>query len=1085
MSVRHAFHATVILGGLLLLGAAPMLRAAEPPQPGSVSDTLEWRLVGPFRGGWATMAAGVPDRPDTFYIGAAGGGVWKTADAGRTWQSLFDKQPAAPVGALAVAPSNPDIIYVGTGQVAARYDVAAGNGVYRSSDGGQHWQHVGLEQTRHIGRILVDPQHPDTLLVGALGHYYGPNHERGVFRSTDGGKSWQQTLFIDADTGVVDLAADPANPAIIYAAAWQVRNYPWLSYFQPNAGPGSGLYRSSDGGATWSRISGHGWPTGSLGRIGLATASGGRVYAVINAAPNSGNVPHAASKNQGGLYRSDDRGATWQLVSQEGWLENDYFSRITTDPSDRDRIYSAGQSIRRSDDGGQHWTIFKGAPGGDDYHYLWINPKDTQRMITASDQGAVVSVNGGRSWSSWYNQPTGQFYHLGADNQFPYWIYSGQQDSGTVGIASRSDYGSISYRDWRPVGGDERDYDLPDPADPNIVYGSGLGGRVSRWNRTTGVVQNVTPWPVNSYGQRPTDFKYHYTWITPIAFAAKPPYALYLGAQVLFRSIDQGQHWDVISPELNGKVAGAAHCDGNPTPQQARDCGYGVIYSIAPSPRSNDEIWIGTDDGLVHLTRDGGKSWHNVTPKGLPAWAMISTLDVSALQAGTAYAAVNNHRQDDFRPHVWRTHDYGANWTDIAAGLPPTSFVDVVRADPVKAGLLYAGTETGVFVSLDDGAHWQPLQKNLPTAWVRDLLVHGNDLIAATQGRAIWVLDDVSSLRQTSAAIMREPAHLYTPAPAVRVRANENKDTPLPPETALGQNPPSGAVIDYRLAAAAKGPVTLDILDSKGQLVRHYASDDKPEKLDADRYFEEGWLRPGAPLSAAAGTHRFVWDLHYPRPPAIEYGYSIAATWDSDTPLTPGGALALPGTYQVVLKVDGKTYRAPLQVTADPRGHVSESELAAGLAFSQHIGQTLQQVWQNYGDVQSVRKQLDALHEKLGKDSARQPLLTGVDALRAKTQPLVSGSGETSSNLHAMSDALTAIAADVEGADSAPTTGQQQALAEYQSNLDKALAQWQALRTTDLPKLNGQLHDAGIATIVLPAPGQIHADEPGESQDMP
>ncbi|MFC5580776.1 WD40/YVTN/BNR-like repeat-containing protein [Rhodanobacter terrae] len=1085
MSVRHAFHSMVAFGGLLLLGATPMLRAAEPPQPGNVSGALEWRLVGPFRGGWATMAAGVPDRPDTFYIGAAGGGVWKTVDAGRTWQSLFDRQPAAAIGAVAVAPSNPDVIYAGTGQVAARYDVAAGDGVYRSGDGGRHWQHVGLEQTRHIGRILIDPQHPDTLLVGALGHYYGPNHERGVFRSTDGGKSWRQTLFVDADTGVVDLAADPANPAIVYAAAWQVRNYPWLSYFQPNAGPGSGLYRSSDGGATWTRIGGHGWPTGSLGRIGLATASGGRVYAVINAAPNSGNVAHAASKNQGGLYRSDDSGATWQLVSQESWLENDYFSRITTDPSDRDRIYSAGQSIRRSDDGGRHWTIFKGAPGGDDYHFLWINPKDTQRMITASDQGAVVSVDGGRSWSSWYNQPTGQFYHLGADNQFPYWIYSGQQDSGTVGIASRSDYGSISYRDWRPVGGDERDYDLPDPADPNIVYGSGLGGRVSRWNRTTGVVQNVTPWPVNSYGQRPTDFKYHYTWITPIAFAAKPPYALYMGAQVLFRSTDHGQHWDVISPELNGKVAGAMHCDGNPTPQQAHDCGYGVIYSIAPSPRSNDEIWIGTDDGLIQLTRDGGKSWRNVTPKGLPVWAKISTLDVSALQAGTAYAAVDNHRQDDFRPHVWRTHDYGANWTDIAAGLPPTGFVDVVRADPAKAGLLYAGTETGVFVSLDDGAHWQPLQQNLPTAWVRDLLVHGNDLIAATQGRAIWVLDDVSSLRQTSAAIMREPAHLYTPAPAVRVRADENKDTPPPPETALGQNPPIGAVIDYRLAAAAKGPVTLDILDSKGQLVRHYASDDKPEKLDADRYFEKGWLRPGAPLSAAAGTHRFVWDLHYPRPPAIEYGYSIAATWDSDTPLTPGGALALPGTYQVVLKIDGKTYRVPLQVTADPREHVSESELAAGLAFSQRIGQTLQQVWQNYGDVQSVRKQLDALHEKLDKDGARQPLLSGVDALRAKTRPLVSGSGETSSNLHAMSDALAAIATDVEGADRAPTAGQQQALAEYESSLDKALAQWRTLRTTDLPKLNGQLHDAGIATIALPEPGRARADESEEPQDMP
>jgi hypothetical protein len=446
---------------------------------------------------------------------------------------------------------------------------------------------------------------------------------------------------------------------------------------------------------------------------------------------------------------------------------------------------------------------------------------------------------------------------------------------------------------------------------------------------------------------------------------------------------------------------------------------------------------------------------------------------------------VNNHRQDDFRPHVWRTHDYGANWTDIAAGLPPTSFVDVVRADPLRAGLLYAGTETGVFVSSDDGTHWQPLQQNLPTAWVRDLLVHGNDLIAATQGRALWILDDVSSLRQNSAAIMREPAHLYTPAPAVRVRANENKDTPLPPETALGQNPPSGAVIDYQLAAAAKGPVTLEILDSNGQLVRRYTSDDKPAKLDAERYFAEGWLKSPAVLSTEAGAHRFVWDLRYPRPHAIEYGYSIAATWDSDTPITPEGALALPGNYQVVLHVDGKSYRAPLVITLDPREHVSQSELAAGLAYSRNIGTTLGRVWQGYGEVQAVRDQLDALDHKLEEDATHKPLLASIDALRTKLGPLLSGSGETSFNLHAMNDALTAIATDVEGADRAPTGGQQQALAEYQSNLDKALAQWQAMRTTDLPKLNGQLHDAGIATITVPAPGQIHLDEPGESQDMP
>jgi photosystem II stability/assembly factor-like uncharacterized protein len=1075
MLIGHVLRSVALISALVL-SAATQLHAAEAPIPASVADALEWRQLGPFRGGWATMAEGVPSQPDTFYFGAAGGGVWKTNDAGRTWKSLFDRQPVAAVGALAVAPSDPGVLYVGTGQVAARYDVGAGNGVYRSTDGGGSWQHVGLADSRHIGRILVDPRHPDTLLVGALGHYFGPNHERGVFRSTDGGRHWQQTLYINDDTGVVDLAADPANPQIVYAAAWQVRNYPWLSYFQPNAGPGSGLYRSSDGGRSWKRLGGSGWPTGSLGRIGLATASGNRVYAVVN---------NVAAPEQGGLFRSDDGGASWQHVSHAGWLQNDYFSRITADPSDRDRIYSAGQSIRRSDDGGRTWRIFKGAPGGDDYHFLWIDPQDTGRMISVSDQGAVVTVNGGGSWGSWYNQPTGQFYHLGADDAFPYWIYSGQQDSGTVGIASRSDYGSISFRDWRPVGGDERDYDLPYPGDPGIVFGSGLGGRVSRWDRRTGVVQNVTPWPVNSYGERPTNYKYHYTWITPIAFSAQAPYALYLGAQVLFRSTDQGQHWDVISPALNGKAGGAKNCDGNPTPAQARACGYGVIYSIAPSPRSNDEIWIGTDDGLIQLTRDGGKRWQNVTPKGIPAWAKISTLDVSALQPGTAYAAVDNRRQDDTQPYVWRTHDYGAHWTEVSSGLPKDSFVSVVRADPQKQGLLYAGTERGVFVSFDDGGHWQSLQRNLPTAWVRDLLVHGNDLIAATQGRAIWVLDDVTPLRQTSAAIARAPAHLYTPAPAVRVRANENKDTPLPPETPLGTNPPAGAIIDYRLAQAAHGPVTLEVRDSAGALVRRFSSADKPAELDADRYFAKGWLRPGAPLSATAGAHRFVWNLRYPRPQAMLYGYSIAATWDSDTPLTPEGPLVLPGTYQLLLEVDGKAYRAPLVVTMDPRVQVGRADLVAGLALSREIGATLRQVWQCDGEVRAVRRQLDARDLALGRDQAHKALRDAISALRTATDPLLSGSGETTSNLGAMNDTLTGIATDVEGADRAPTDGQRQAYAETTANVDKALQQWQAIRTGGLTQLNRQLHAAGMKEVIVPTVGGIRLDGSAESQDLP
>lgn len=1076
MSARSFIRSLTAVAAACLLANVLSSHAADTqPTSSTASSALEWRLVGPFRGGWATMAAGDPGSPDTFYIGTAGGGVWKTTDAGRTWLPSFDNVPTAPIGAIAVAPSDPNVIYAGSGQVAARYDVAAGNGVYRSGDGGKSWQHAGLTESKHVGAILVNPHDANTLLAGVLGHYFGPNKERGVYRSTDGGKTWTQTLFIDADTGVVDLKADPADPDTVYAAAWQVRNYPWLSYFQPNAGPGSGLYKSTDGGLTWKRISGNGWPTGTLARIGIATASDHRVYAVVNSAR-----PHGDS----GLYRSDDGGASWQAVSHESWLPSDYFSRITVDPQNRDRIYSAGQSIRRSDDGGRHWDIFKGAPGGDDYHFVWIDPRDSQRMIAASDQGAVVTVNGGKSWSSWYNQPTGQFYHIATDNQFPYWIYSGQQDSGTVGIASRSDYGAISYRDWRPVGGDERDYDVPYPDNANIVFGSGLGGRVSRWDRDTGVVQNVAPWPVNSYGQRPTDFKYHYTWITPIAFSSKAPYALYMGAQVLFRSADQGQHWDVISPDLSAKKQGATGCDGNPTAQQASDCGYGVIYSIAPSPFSNDEIWVGTDDGSVQYTRDGGKNWQNVTPKDLPGWGIVSSLDLSALHQGTAYAAVDNHRQDDFRPHMWRTHDYGKTWVDISAGLPTDDFVSVVRADTQREGLLFAGTDRGVFVSLDDGAHWQSLQRNLPVAWVRDLQIHGDDLVAGTQGRAIWILDDIAPLRQASADGKRTTM-LYKPAVAVRVRANENRDTPLPPDEPLGRNPPAGAIIDYQLASAAKGVVTMDILDSDGKTVRHFSSADKPESLPAERYFQKGWLGSPETLGTSAGTHRFVWDLHYPRPQALLYGYSIAATWDSDTPLTPEGPLALPGTYQVVLTVDGKSYRAPLNVVMDPRVKADPDALARGLAFSRELGDALQEVWQAHGEVDAVRDQLDAAEKKLGNDAAHQSVHADIDAFRKKTDPLVSGDAEMSTNLEAMNDALTAIATDVEGADRAPTDGQRQAFAEYKASLDKASAQWQSIRSTDLTALNARLHTAGVKAITVPAKNQLHAEAPADSDDVP
>jgi len=1059
---------------VFLLALSAMFAHAQPAADNAL-DGLQWRLVGPFRAGWSTMVVGIPDQPDTFLFGAADGGVWKTTDAGQTWQPIFDEQPDASIGAIAIAPSNPQIIYVGTGQPEPRYDIAAGNGMYKSVDGGKTWQHIGLDATRHIGAILIDPKNPDVVVVAALGHIFGPNPERGIFRSSDGGKTWQHTLAINAETGVVDLAADPADPNTIYASAWQARNYPWLSYFTPISGNHSGIYKSSDGGLSWTLLAGKGWPEGKLGRIGLAvahTAGGARVYASVDGG------------TKGGLYRSDDAGANWLYVNPTKAFASWYSSRLSVAPNDPDTIYTVGQSIRRSTDGGKTFEIIKGAPGGDDYHFVWINPKHADHLVTASDQGTVVSVNGGKSWSSWYNQPTGQFYHLGADNRFPYWIYSGQQDSGTVAIASRSDYGALSFRDWHPVGADERDYDLPDPLDPNIVYGSGLGGRLTRWDARTGITQNITPWPVSSYGKRATDVKYRYTWITPIALSAKPPYALYQGAQVLFRSIDQGRHWQTISPDLSAKSGSDKKCaEGDLSLADARRCGFGLIYTIAPSPRDNDEIWIGTDDGRIQLTRDGGKQWNEITPPHLPNWAQVSSIDPSALQAGTAYAAADDHREDSFVPHVYRTHDYGKSWAEITHGLPSNRFVSVVRADPVRVGLLYAGTENGVFVSFDDGDNWQSLQHDLPHTWVRDLLVHGNDLIAATQGRAIWLLDDVSVLRQLDPSAMQ--TRLFHPAPAYRLRANQNGDTPLPPETPLGRNPPDGAVIDYSLAANAHSPMVLEVRDGAGKILRHFASD-KPESTPAvARYFDAQWIKPPAQLVATAGAHRFVWDLRYSRPQASQYGYSIAATWGKSAPITPQGGLVLPGDYDIVMRVDGQEYHAALKVLADPRVDVDPAALKQAIDFSVALSAALKRDYIGHGEIRAVRKQIVALKTALVSSQKNTAVSAALNAFDNKAAALINSAGEGTTNLAAIGEVLVGISNDIENTDRAPTEPQRQASEIYDGLLSKTLSQWQALKDHDLIALNAQLHAANLSEIVLPKEDQITPESDDDGQDLP
>ncbi len=1081
MSLRPA-SVLLVISALAALSTSAQAFGAQVLAPKSSSnlsapfaDGLSWRLIGPQRGGWGTVAVGIADQPDTFYFGAAGGGIWKTLDAGRTWQPIFDHGPSS-IGALAIAQSDPRVLYAGTGQVTTRYDMAAGEGVYKSIDSGATWNSVGLAATRHIGAIWIDPRDANTVMVAAFGHMFGPNPERGVFRSENGGKTWTKTLFVSAETGAVDLAVDPEDSNIVFAAVWQAHFLPWMSYFTPNIGSESGIWKSTDGGRHWVRVGGNGWPEGKLGRIGLAathTAQGTRIYAVVDAEAN------------GGLYRSDDAGASWKKVNADGELINSYFSSLTAVPSNPDAVYAMGRSIHLCTAGGTHCEIVKGSPGGDDYHYLWINPKRPERMITGSDQGTVVTVDGGKSWSSWYNQPTGQLYHLATDNRFPYWIYAGQQDNGTVAIASRSDYGSIGDRDWHPVGADERDDEIPDPRNPEIVYGSGLGGKLTRWDARNGEVQNISPWPVSTYGARPTSVKYHYTWITPIAVSQLAPYPLYQGAQVLFRSLDQGATWQIISPDLSSKDPNRKDCAGDLEPDAARACGYGVVFSFGLSPRDNDEIWLGMTDGQVQLTRDAGKSWSNVAPPTLPHWAKISSVDVSALDPGTAYIAVDNHREDDFSPLVWRTHDYGKTWTKIVAGLPVKHFVSAVRADPGKRGLLYAGADQGVYVSFDDGAHWQSLQRNLPNAIVTDLAVHGDDLIAATQGRAIWVLDDLAPLREADAAILKQAAHLFEPATAMRVRPNQNKDTPLPREEPVGKNPPNGAIFDYWLARDAHAPVVLSIFDASGKLVRKFASDDVAPKLPAERYFEQRWSQAPMNPSVHAGMHRYVWNLRMLRPTTGQYGYSIAAIDGDDTPLLPEGMLVAPGRYQASLSVDGHDYRTMFTVQADPRVAVDHTAVEAAIALSNDVVAALDKQFVANGQAQAVQKQIAALDKKIAADPAKAALGKMLADYEAKLAPLLSGEDKDALNLGPIGEALSSLQVDLEGSDRTPTQPQRDVYARYAGLLDRALAAWAALDASDLQQLNTSLHAAGLDTIKVPTRAEIPANDAGVSREMP
>ncbi len=884
---------------------------------------LKWRLIGPFRAGRSVAVSGVVGNGATFYFGGVDGGVWKTDDAGVVWTPIFDQQHVASIGALEVAPSDPQIIYAATGESDIRSDLASGDGVYKSDDAGKTWQNIGLKDTRQISRLVVHPRDANILFVAALGHAYGPNEERGVFRSNDGGLTWQKVLFKGPQIGAADLAIAPDAPEILFAAMWEAHRPPWSTY-APLAGEGSGLYRSNDGGTNWEQIKSQGFPA-HTGRIGIAIARGThgrRIYATVD-----------APDNQSGLYRSDDGGDTWTRVNADPRITSRawYFSSITCDPNDPGVVYIPNVALYKLSDGGKTLGIVRGAPGGDDYHQLWIDPANSQRMGLATDQGTSITLNGGITWSSWYNQPTAQMYHVIADNEFPYHVYASQQDSGTVGTIARSDYGQIDARDRITIGGSESGWIAVDPRDSNIIYSSGTYGTIDRFDRRTGQSQNVAPSPFGAFGTSMPERKYRDAWTPMLVFSPSEKGALYFGTQYVMKTLDGGLHWQTVSPDLTGAVE--PRPKENVTVENAKQLGYGTVYSIAPSPLSATEIWAGTDTGLIHLTRDGGKHWQNVTPDLTP-WSKITHIEASHFKLGEAYAAVDRHRLDDQKPYIYKTLDYGKTWSLIVDGIAEPAFLNCVREDPKRQGLLYAGTEFGVYVSFDDGARWQPLQLNLPVTSVRDLVIHDDDLVIGTHGRSFWILDNISPLRQMSDRISADTAYLFRPAPAIRINNDGFSGTPVPPDEPQAQNAPAGAYIDYYLSHDASD-VSLTILNAQGKVIRRFTAKDKAAPIPSNLPIAARWLQASPVLSGKAGMHRWVWDLRYGRGADI-----VAGGDDDDAPPAPG-PFVLPGSYQVKLAAGGKEFIEKFNVKMDPRSVATPAELNQQFRWASEVYTTL------------------------------------------------------------------------------------------------------------------------------------------------
>ncbi|MGA8491574.1 MAG: glycoside hydrolase [Terriglobales bacterium] len=1028
--------------------------------PETMFQEMRWRMIGPFRGGRTRAVAGVPGQPNLFYIGAVNGGVWKSDDYGRTWTPIFDQEPTQSVGAIAVAASDPKIIYVASGEGLHRPDLSVGNGIYKSTDAGKTWTHLGLRDGQQIPALAVDPRDPNKLFAAVLGHPYGPNEERGIFRSTDGGNTWQKVLYKDENTGGSDVEIDPSNPDVLYASLWEAREGPWEDNNQFQ-GTGGGLFKSTDGGSTWRALK-NGLPN-NLTQVNVAIAASdpNRLYATV-ATTERGGYGSAAGL---GFYRSDDAGENWHVATTDPRpamrIGGGDLPIPRVDPKNPDVVYSVSIVMVRSRDGGKTWMSIRGAPGGDDYQNLWINPNDPNIILVVSDQGAIVTVNGGETWSSWYNQPTAQLYHVGVTNTFPYRVCAGQQESGSVCILSRGNDGEITFRDWHPVATIEYGYVAPDPLDPDIIYGGGRS-EVSKYHWSTGQAQNVTPIPVRNA-------KYRTDRTEPTLFSPIDPHILYFASNILFKTTDGGETWQTISPDLTRESPGVPSSVGalaskNPDAGKQR----GAIYALAPSFKDVNTLWAGTDDGLIWTTRDGGKNWNNITPPELTAWSKVTQIEASHFDDQSAYASVSRFRIDDLHPYVYRTHDGGKTWKLITEGLPADAPVDAVREDPVRKGLLFAGTETSVWVSFDDGDHWQSLQLNLPHTSMRDLGIHENDLILATHGRSFWILDDIAPLRQLADSMVNSDAYLFKPEVAYRVRRSTNPDTPIPPDEPTGKNPPDGAILDYFLAQPASSPVTLEVADAQGKVVRRFSSVDKPEVTQAElekQLIPLYWIRVPKILSASAGMHRWLWDLHYPSPASLQQGYPISAV-PYDTPRTPQGPLALPGEYTARLTANGHTFTAPLTVKIDPRVNTSPSALEQQFNLEMRLASELTASTEAVAEARSLVDQLRKLGAQSGKltDAIKALDQKVGTVLGARMQP---ATGASEPALTRENAAIGMLYGSVGQADAAPTAAQETAAADTERDLATVLKRWEEIKQSDLPALNRQLKSTKLPEIHL------------------